>query len=487
MDRSKRLLGIAAGLFAFLIGIGAFLGTAELSEFSCVSPNIGPPRQAAQPSRIKPDRSQFPVGVTANAIPSLRRQAALSSDWLKFRFETILPALMRREGIDMWIVVCREHAEDPVYPTLVPRPNMFAWRLMMLVFFDRGGAEGVERIVVNPYGSGAFNKEIGDFYQPGWTDQPEDPWARLARIVSARAPKRIGIDESATFPFADGLSATLKAELVRVLGPFYAARLVSAERLAVGWLEKRTREEILLFGRLAALNRGVAAEALSEKVIKPGVTTLDDLSWWTRERFAELGVQAWFQPTFYILRRAGQGLTEAAGRVVLPGDVVRCDIGFSCLGLTTDLQEVAYILRSGENEAPQGLRDALRQANRLQDILTAEFKEGWTGNEILAAALRRAREEGLKPRIYSHPLNYYGHGAGTRIGLGDMQNGVPGMGDYPFYADTCWAIELGVSAVVPEWGGQEIPFALEQSAVFTASGVRYPAGRQTAFHLIRFK
>jgi Xaa-Pro aminopeptidase len=492
MNHGSHLGYLAAGVVALLLGSLGIIRPAASSGTSRVSPSgitskEDPPFQTAPPARARPDRVQFFPGISANAVPSLRRQAALSNDWLKLRLATVLPALMRREGIDMWIVVCREHAEDPVYPTLVPYPNMFAWRLTMIVFFDRGGAEGVERIMVNPYGSGDFNREIGVHYRPGWTDQPEDPWARLARIVSERAPKSIGINESNVFPFADGLTATLKAQLVGALGPFYAARLVSAERLAVGWLEKRTREEIFLFGRLAALNRGVAAEALSEKVIKPGVTTLDDLSWWTRERFAGLGVEAWFQPTFYILRRAGQGLTEASGRVILPGDVVRCDIGFSCLGLTTDLQEVAYILRTGENEPPRGLRDALRQANRLQDILTAEFKEGWTGNEVLAAALRRAREEGLKPRIYSHPLNYYGHGAGTRIGLGDMQNGVPGMGDYPLYADTCWAIELSVGAAVPEWGDQEVQLALEQSAVFTASGVRYPAGRQTSFHLIRFK
>jgi Xaa-Pro aminopeptidase len=464
---------VAAGLLVLFVGTCGLARPMELGV------------QAAQPSRANPAQMQFFPMVSKSLVPALRRQASLSSEWLRARFDRVLPELMRREGIDMWIVVCREHAEDPVYPTLVPRPNMFAWRLTMIVFFDRGPAEGVERIMANPYGSGAFNKEIGDFYQPGWTDQPEDPWARLARLVNARAPKRIGINESRIFPFADGLSATLKVELVRALGPFYAARLVSAERLAVGWLETRTPAELQFFGRLAALNRGVAAEALSERVIKPGVTTLDDLSWWTRDRFAGLGVEAWFQPTFYILRRAGQGLTEEVSRIVLPGDVVRCDIGFSCLGLTTDAQEVAYIMRAGENEAPQGLRDAMKLANRLQDILTTEFKAGWTGNEVLAAALRRAREEGLKPRIYSHPLNYYGHGAGPRIGLGDMQNGVPGMGDYPLYPDTCWAIELSVAAVVPDWGGQEVQLALEQSAVFTSSGVRFPAGRQMNFHLVR--
>ena len=231
---------------------------------------------------------------------------------------------------------------------------------------------------------------------------------------------------------------------------------------------------------MVSVNRRVAAEALSNKVIKPGVTTLDDLGWWTRERFAGLGLEAWFQPTFYVMRDPAQ--TQADKRVVQRGDVVRCDIGFRLLGMTTDVQELAYVLKEGEREAPAGLREAMRLGNRLQDILTGEFKTGRTGNQVLAAALGKARAEGLKPRIYSHPLNYYGHGAGPRIGPGES---VPGMGDYPLYPDTCWAVELGVAAAIPEWGSQEVHLALEQSAVFTAAGVRYPAGRQTEFHLIK--
>lgn len=422
-----------------------------------------------------------PTGSSERPLPDLKSGSSLANGWLHDRFDRLLPGLMRREGLDMWVVVCREHAEDPVYPTLVPRPNMFAWRLTMIVFFDRGPVEGVERIMVNPYGSGDFNKEIGDYYRPGWDDPSEDPWARLARLVRERDPKRIAIDESRTFAFADGLTSTLKSELAAALGPDLSGRLVSAERLAVGWLEKRTAGELEFYARLAAINRGVAAEALSGNVIRPGVTTIDDLSWWTRERFAALGVEPWFQPTFYILRREKEAVPGGSDRVIRPGDVVRCDVGFRCLGMTTDAQEVAYVLREGERDAPPGLREALRLGNRLQDILTAEFVEGRSGNEILAAALAKARAEGLQPRIYSHPLNHYGHGAGTRIGPGES---VPGMGDYPLYADTCWAVELSVGAVVPEWGDQEITLALEQSAVFTGGQVRYPAGRQTAFHLV---
>lgn len=470
IGRTRRAAGAAWAVRSTLVGLC-------LGVFSCGEPP-SPPGPAARSAEVSPLASGAPPA----PLPDLKEQAALFNGWLGERFERILPALMRRERIDMWLVICREHAEDPVYPTLMPYPNMFAWRLSMLVFFDRGEAAGVERLSVNPFGSGAFNQEIGGFYAPGWTDTDEAAWDRLARLVRERNPRRIGIDESEMFAFGDGLSAALKARLAAALGPALSGRLVSAERLAVGWLEKRTAAELEFYARLAALNRSVAAEALSERVIKPGVTSLEDLSWWTRERFAALGVAPWFQPTFAILRRADAPRDEALRDVVLRGDIVRCDIGFSALGLTTDMQEVAYVLSEGERAVPPGLVEALRLGNRLQDILCGEFREGRTGNEVLTAALAKARAEGLKPRIYSHPLNYYGHGAGPRIGPGES---VPGPGDYPLYADTCWAVELGLNAVVPEWGGQEIFLALEQSAVFTAAGVAYPAGRQTEWRLIR--
>src|SRR5512137_263660 len=264
---------ITLGLLVVLAGSVAFARPGGSRASDRPSPDQVLPSQTARPKRASTALPQYAPLFSKDAVPSLREQAVLSSEWLSARLARVLPEIMRREGIDMWIIVCREHAEDPVYPTLVPLPNMFAWRLTMIVFFDRGPAEGLERIMVNPYGSGDFNREIGVHYRPGWTDQPEEPWARLARIVYDRAPKRIAIDESRIFPFADGLTATLKEELVEALGPFYAARLVSAERLAVGWLETRTLAELQFFGRLAALNRGIAAEALSEKVIKPGVTT----------------------------------------------------------------------------------------------------------------------------------------------------------------------------------------------------------------------
>jgi Xaa-Pro aminopeptidase len=399
---------------------------------------------------------------------------------LKERFDTILPALMRREQIDMWIVVCREHSEDPVYRTLVPQPSMFAWRLTMFVYTDRG-ASGIEKLTINRYGGGDLHKDFPRFYQAAWEPESLDPWDRLARVVRERNPRRIAINESKTFAFADGLTSTLKARLVEALGPELASRLVSAERLAVGWLERRSPGELAFYDQIVALTHQVAAEAFSAAQIRPGVTTIDDLEDFVRERFAEMRVDPWFPPMFYITRPPSSG---AATRVIQKGDMLRCDIGFTYAGLTSDIQELAYVLGDGETDAPQGLRDGLAKGNRLQDILMAHYKAGQTGNQVLKAALAAARAEGLVPKIYSHPLGFHGHAAGSRIGLPDMQDGVPGMGDYPLADDMVWAVELSATAPVAEWGGIDVQFPLEQDAAFTSSGVRFIDGRQTRFHLV---
>ncbi len=416
------------------------------------------------------------------SILSMKERAALYNHWLKIRFDKILPEIMRRENIDMWVVICREHNEEPVYPTIVPYPSMFAWRLTMFVFYDRG-PEGLEHLTVNRYGSGDLHREFADFYRPSWTPEDIDPWQRLGQIIRTRNPKRIAVDESDTFAMADGLTATNKALLVKALGPEYSKRLVSAERLVVGWFERRTPEELDFYQRIVALNHQVVAEAFSRKAITPGVTTIDDLAWWVRDRIAELKLATWFQPMFYIIRPKPAESKDA--RTIQRGDLLRCDVGITYLSLNSDIQQVAYVLRENERDAPRGLKDALEKGNRLQDILIGEFKEKLTGNQVLASALKKARAEGLAPAIYSHPLNYHGHAAGPRIGLPDMQGGVPGMGDYPLYFDTCYAVELNVRAKVPEWGDQEIVMALEEDAAFTARSTHFLDGRQTSIRLIK--
>jgi Xaa-Pro aminopeptidase len=406
---------------------------------------------------------------------TLRNQASAYNAWLEYRLDHILPELMRQEGFDMWLVICRENNEDPVFFSLVPFNNLYASRTSMLVFFDRG-AEGVERMTVSRAG-------IGQVYKSVWEPEKIEQWTRLAQIVKERNPKRIGIDKSDTFNYGDGLTATLEKKLMAALPPEFGPRVQSAERLAVRWLERRSPQELETYPHIVSIAHSIIAEAFSPGVITPGVTTTDDVVWWMRERTRQLGMTNWFHPTVDVQRPKNSPYKDSP--VIHRGDFLHCDFGIVYLRLCTDTQELAYVLKEGETDAPKGLKDGLAQGNRLQDIEIAEMKAGRTGNQVLASALARAKAEGLRPSIYTHPLGVHGHAAGTNIGMWDMQNGVPGVGDFLFSDDTVHSIELNVTATVPEWGGLDIRFPLEQDAVLTKDGVRFLDQRQTTLHLIR--
>jgi Xaa-Pro aminopeptidase len=409
------------------------------------------------------------------AILSVREQASVYNNWLETRLDRILPELMRAEGFDMWIVICRENAEDPVFFSLVPFTSLYASRTSMLVFVDRG-AQGVERLTVSRSG-------IGSLYKSVWEPEKVDQWTRLAQVVAERQPKKIGINESETFNYGDGLSATMKRKLMAALAPEYRDRVASAERLAVRWLERRSPDELELYPHIVALAHSIIAEAFSNAVITPGVTTTDDVVWWFRERSRQIGVTNWFHPSVDLQRPKDS--PHGRSNVIHRGDLLHCDFGITYLSLGTDTQQMAYVLKDGETDAPKGLHDAFARGNRLQDIHLAEMQAGRTGNQILAAALARAKTEGLRPSIYSHPIGVHGHAAGTVVGMWDMQGGVPGTGDFPLFEDTAHAIELSVTTTVPEWGGMDVRIPLEQDITFTKAGPRWLDRRQTRLFLVR--
>ena len=90
---------------------------------------------------------------------------------------------------------------------------------------------------------------------------------------------------------------------------------------------------------------------------------------------------------------------------------------------------MAYVLQSGETDAPAGLRRALVNRTRSRTSSMDEIRPGRTGNEILAAVARAMKAKGINGTIYSHPIGLHGHGAGPLIGLWDYQDGVAGRGD----------------------------------------------------------
>ena len=407
-------------------------------------------------------------------ILPLRMRMNVYNDWLKKRLETLLPGFMNETGIDMWVVIAREYNEDPVIMSLLPEPNLYARRRTILVFHRK--PEGVERLAVYRYG-------FGDFYSGIWDPDKEEQYECLARLIRERDPKKIGINVSNTFAFGDGLTHGEYTLLVDALGE-YSERLVSAETLCIRWLETRSKEELETYPTLVELTHAIIQEGFSSKVITPGVTTVDDVQWWMRQKMLDLGVEMWFPAT---VDRQGHGDKyddNEKTNVIHRGDLLHCDIGFYYLGLATDVQQNAYVLKHGETDASQGLKDALADANKLQDFHAEAMKTGRTGNEILKIALDNANEYGLKPSIYTHPLGVHGHAAGPTIGLWDQQGGVPGRGDYKLYPDTCYAIELNAKRCVPEWDNQEVRMSLEQDAWWTGEKLVFLAGRQKKLHLV---
>jgi Xaa-Pro aminopeptidase len=409
------------------------------------------------------------------ALLPLRDQAELRNSWLRERFETLLPELMARAGLDMWLVISREYNEDSTVMSLLPEPEMSSRRRTILLFYRRDDA--VERLAVSRYG-------FGDFYAAAWDPDVEEQYACLARLVRERDPARIGVNISRTFAFGDGLSHSEWERLTAALGSALAGRLESAEHLAVGWLERRLASELDRYPSIVAIGHQLIAAAFSRQVIEPGRTTTEDVVWWMRQAMHDAGLRAWFQPTVTIQAPGLRYDNDAPRGLILPGDLLHCDVGFAYLGLCTDHQQHAYVLAPGEAEAPAGLRAVLAAGNRLQDILLDAMRPGETGNAVLRAARERALAAGLRPSIYSHPLGYHGHAAGPTIGLWDMQDGVPEGGDYPLYDHTVYSIELNVCAPVAEWEGQEVRIALEEDAALRDGRVSWLAGRQTELHLI---
>ena len=418
---------------------------------------------------------------------TLREQAPLQQAWLAERLEKNLPMLMRKHGVDMWVVAMREYNEDPVFKALVSPTTFAARRRTIYIFYDRGPQLGVERLALGGSSQGGVYEAVRATARSADGRQAElwgkDQWDLFARMVRERNPRRIAVDISAEHAFADGLSAGEWEQMRESLGDL-ANRVVREPLLPIEYLAMRVPAMTPVYRRMQAIVHEIIGAAFSEIVIVPGQTTTEDVVWWMRQRVHDLGLGTWFQPSIDV-QRNGVNMGDSVAPVIRRGDVLHCDFGITVMGLNTDTQHMAYVLREGEREAPAGLQKALANGNRLQDILFEETKVGRTGNEILASVLKTMRAEGLDGTMYSHPIGDHGHAAGPLIGLWDYQTGVPGRGDPPVIPSMWFSTELQVTTPVPEWDGQPVRMALEEDAEITADGqLRWMLRRQTEFHLV---
>ncbi len=426
---------------------------------------------------------------------TLREQADLEQQWLEKRMETVLPGLMRKYGIDLWVIPMREYNEDPVFSSIVSPTTFAARRRTIYVFYDRGPERGVERIALGGASQGgvfqavrstkpiAGGAGVGGRQAELWGDEQ---WQVLKQVIEERNPRVIGIDKSRTFAFADGLSAGELEGMSEALGSQWTARFRPAEGLAVDLIATRLPEEAAFYRRLTQLVWDTIEEMFSNRTITPGVTRTSDLVWFWRQRINDLGLGTWFQPSIEVQRK---GVTDAElgdDPVIRRGDVLHCDVGITALRLNTDTQHDGYVLLPGETDAPAGLRKALANANRLQDILFEEIRPGMTGNQVLTAALAKMRAEGIDGTIYTHPIGLNGHGAGPLIGLWDYQDGVPGRGDHPVIPSMWFSSELQATTPVAEWGGQRVRMAMEEDFLLGADGKpEWALRRQAKLHLVK--
>lgn len=431
-----------------------------------------------------------PVPVAPDAVPriqplpTLREQAVEQQAWLAKRLTEVLPDVMRRYGIEMWILSMREYSEDPVFFSMVSPTTFAARRRTIYVFHDQGPGKGVARLALGGGDQGGLFTAYHDPSPPveGAELVGDDQWRLLRKLVETANPKAIAVNIDPVHAFADGLGAGEREALETALGPELSKRIVREPRLAIEYLESRIPEMMPRYRKVQETVHALIATAFSSSVIEPGKTTTEDVEWWFRQRVQDLGMTVWFQPNVE-LSRAGEPWGSGT---ILHGDALWVDFGVIALGLHTDTQHLGYVLEPGETEPPVGLRKCLAASNRLQDILLAEMIPGRTGNEVLRAARKAMAEAGIEGTIYSHPVGDHGHAAGPLIGLWDHQEGVPARGDFKLRPAAWFSIELQATSPIPEWKNQPLACRQEEDAYLDDQGNRHWVyGRQERFHLVR--
>ncbi|MEM5775500.1 MAG: M24 family metallopeptidase [Anaerolineaceae bacterium] len=415
-----------------------------------------------------------------SVVLPVRRQAEWYDGMLKTRLEEILPEAMRRADLDMWLILCQEDDYDPIFNTMI-RYRTWAPILQMLIFIRNADDGSVRRINLSM-------TDLEGLYERPWkgTD-PSEQWKLLGELVQQVNPRRIGINIGEVQWMAGGLTHNLHRQLLQALPEEYHARLVSAEEAAVYWGMTLCKEEIDAYSHVITLTKDIIADCYRDKKIIAGLTTLDDLRWNFWQDVSDCGLQNSFVPFFVVVRydRISRVRPIFDG-VILPGDVIHCDVGLRYLGLCSDLQEWAYVRRPGEKMVPEGLQRMFTRINILQTIFMSEFKQGLDGNTLLNNILTHARNDGIpSPRVYSHSLGRFLHEPGPLIGLPWEQKHNPGRGDVKLDYNSVFTMELSVTDAIPEWDGEVLTMSEEQDVCFTEQRGCFPlAPLQTEFFMI---
>ncbi|WP_224364590.1 M24 family metallopeptidase [Hyalangium versicolor] len=411
---------------------------------------------------------------------SWSKQIEVREGWLARRHELLLP-MMRRHGVDMWIIVNEEFHDDPLTQFVAP-PRPYASKRDIFVFID-AGEQGLKKVGL-PFQP---EEQVARFFEvsPTLLDQG----LALSELFLQYQPRAIGLSMGGQRGISRSLTRASHAFLVDAMGPEAERRFVSAEPLIEEYLDTRLPEEFSHYTTLVAVTAKVARQAFSAEVITPGKTTVGDIRRFLYDRAGALGLGMWFEPDVRV-QRQGVALPSSFGiliatakddTVLQRGDLLHLDFGLSYMGLSSDWQRMAYVLREGEEDAPAGLKQALARTQTFQDaVMLRASRPERTVAEVYDAAMAEMEGQGIQARLYSHPLGNHGHGMGAGIDEGTARREPPPRlrkGSY-------MAIELSTTSEVPEWGGQKVQVMEEDPAWLSDEGWKFFVPRQDAYFLI---
>ncbi|KAH8898319.1 hypothetical protein GQ53DRAFT_881382 [Thozetella sp. PMI_491] len=407
-----------------------------------------------------------------HALPSLREQADLQDAWAKERRENI-PHILRKYGVDAWLVSQREYAEETVFWSLKRSRQLSSAALNTMLFL--ANATGADD---------AYN----------WSNN-HDVWPEVRAVLESEQPRSIVVDTDPNISFSSGLHAGELVAMKGGLGPKWAAGLVSEPLVAVEYIATQVESRAKWYEKLQVNTWAIISEALSEAVITPGKTTTEDVEWWLREKVQQLNHSTWFHPSVTVIDKDNrfvngsgtQAWAEREPKIINYGDYLHTDFGVTALGLNTDTQHLGYVLYPGETAAdvPDGLKAGLKKGNRVQDIIKSNMRIGKTGNEILKESLDQMHHEGIKGQIYSHPIGDWGHAAGPSIGAVNFQDGEPVKGDLPLLPNMYFSVEFFIENFVPEWNAT-VQFPLEENIrPIGGDNWVWAYGRQERFHVVQ--
>ncbi len=476
------------------------LRTGSLAAIAALIASCGPPEQSAdaRAGGERPSVSSQPVelfdGRVIPGMPELlgmRAQYEVRVDWLA-RKRPLLLEQMREHGIEMWIVVSEEFHPDPVTQFVAP-PLRYTRRRDVMVFVD-AGEEGLAAYSDYWRPTDDYRR----FFQPLPAARNargiQDTSAGLEALMARYAPATIGLNIGGARGHDSGLTHDSHLFLADALGPDAQSRFVSAANLIEDVFDTRLPEELEHYRQLVLATDVIAQTALSNVVITPGETRAEDIKWFFEETIAELGVGGvpWFEIHVAVQRYdpdTGEMIPyvhPAPNDLVFRrGDIIHLDCGFDYIGFASDWQKVAYILRDGEDDVPEGLKTALGNANLVHEAFASEPRPGMTGWEATLAIAARLEGVDFLPSLYSHPIGYHGHALGPNINARDMDLSSPPERDSHLRNGAYRSIEFSATSAVPEYGGSRVTIPMEDDGYLTPDGYEYFRPYQTEWYVIR--